>query len=202
MRLMRIAVWAAVCVISMPAQRALAVETPDRAEESERDAAKPKHTHLALRASAGGSARAIYDSFVVGGEADVGVGFDSRFGSYALAAGFFGGVVEGGFTALHGTMGLEAAWPVGDFRFGVRARVGYLDVDRMTTERQFGAYSLGLVGRASYDLSRRDGIAVAIGLEPSADVVAALGNDGASADGAAPLLGGRGFIEVRFRRDD
>ena len=42
----------------------------------------------------------------------------------------------------------------------------------------------------------------AIGLEPSADVVVALFNDGASADGAAPLLGGRGFIEVRWRRDD
>jgi hypothetical protein len=181
---------------------ALAGEPVDAAADAERDLTKPTKTHLFVRASAGGSARAIYDSYVVGGEGDVGVGFDSRFGSYGLALGFFGGVVEGSFTTVHGTMGFDASWPVGDFRFGFRARVGYLDVDRFTTQRQFGAYSLGLVGRASYDLTRSDGVAVAIGLEPSADVVVALFNDGASADGAAPLLGGRGFIEVRWRRDD
>ncbi len=202
MRLTPFAICAVLCALAFPSGRAVAAEPSDSAEHAERDAAIPNKTHLAIRASAGGSARAIYDSFVLGAEADVAVGFDSRFGSYALAAAFFGGVVEGGFTALHGTMGLEAAWPVGDFRFGVRARVGYLDVDRMTTERQFGAYSAGLVGRASYDVSRSDGVAFAIGLEPSAEVVAALGNDGASADGAAPLLGGRGFLEIRFRRDD
>lgn len=182
--------------------RAFAAETADTAAEPERDLARPSKTHLMVRASAGGSARAIYDSYVAGGEGDVGVGFDSRYGSFALALSFFGGMVEGGFTAIHGTMGIDAGWPVGDFHFGFRTRVGYLDVDRVTTERQFGAYSLGLVGRASYDISRSDGVAFAVGVEPSADVVAALGNDGASADGAAPLLGGRAFIEVRWRRDD
>ncbi len=201
MRLMPFALCAVTLSVPLAERRALATETVDTAA-GERDLAKPTKTHLAVRASAGASTRAIYDTYVVGGEGDIGVGFDSRFGSYGLGLAFFGGVVEGGFTAIHGTMGFDAGWPVGDFRFGFRARVGYLDVDRVTTERQFGAYSLGLVGRASYDLSRSNGVAIAIGLEPSADVVAALGNDGASADGAAPLLGGRGFIEVRWRRDD
>ena len=200
MRLMPFA--ACVGLVALLAEgRALATEV-DAAEDAERDLARPTKTHLVVRASAGGSARAIYDSYIVGGEGDLGVGFDSRFGSYGLAVAFFGGVVDGGFTAIHGTMGIDAGWPVGDFRFSFRARVGYIDIDRVTTERQFGAYSLGLVGRASYDLTRSGGVAVAIGLEPSADVLAALGNDGSSADGAAPLLGGRGFIEVRWRRDD
>jgi hypothetical protein len=177
-------------------------EEVDAAATTEQDAPAPASTHLVVRGSAGGSGRALYDSFVAGGEGDVGVGFDSRFGSYALDFSLFGGVVEGGFTALHGTMGIDFVWPVADFRFGFRPRVGYLDIDRMTTERQFGAYSLGMVGHASLDVSREDGVAVALGIEPSAEVVAALGNDGASADGAAPLLGARGFVEIRWRRDD
>ncbi len=175
---------------------------PDSVTPSDADAPSPEATRLAVRASAGGATRALFDVFLGGAEADVGIGFDSRFGSFGITAAFFGGVVDGGFTAIHGTFGFDLAWPVGDVRLGFRPRVGYFDLERFTTERQFGAYTLGAVGHVSIDVHRKDGVAVALGIEPSAEVVAAIGNDGSSQDGAAPLLGGRGFVEVRWRRVD
>ena len=63
----------------------------------------------------------------------------------------------------------------------------------------FGAYTFGLAGRASYDVLREKGSAVALGLQPTVDVAAALGNDGRGADGAAPLWGARAFLEWRYR---
>lgn len=172
------------------------------AAAEELDAPVPKHTHFAMRLAGGGTGRALYDSYLVGGEGSASFGVDSPYGFYALRLGFFGGMVEGGLTAIHGTAGFDLAWPIGIVRLGLSPRVGYLDIDRVTTERQFGAYTFGVAAHASVDLVRRDGVAFALAVEPSADVAAAFGNDGRTSDSAAPLLGGTAFLEVRWRRAD
>lgn len=152
-----------------------------------------------LTVSAGGSARALFDSYVFGGEGAVSAGFASPAGSYALRLGGFGGIVEGGLTTLHIYAGFDMAWEIDIVRLGVTPRIGYLGIERFTLDRQFGAYTFGLAGHVSVDVFRDESIAFAIGLEPTADIAAALGNDGAEADGAAPFVGGRGFFEVRWQ---
>lgn len=157
---------------------------------------------FSLRASSGGSSRMLFDSWLLGGEGALGAGVDTTAGTYSLTAGVFGGVVEGGFTAIQGTVGFDAEWPIGIVRLGLGPRVGYLGIDRVTTYRQFGAYTFGLCGRASVDVWQGEALALALGLRPSAEVAAALGNDGPTADSAAPLLGGSAFVELRWRRAD
>lgn len=152
-----------------------------------------------LTASAGGSARALYESYVFGGEGAVSVGLASPVGSYALRLGGFGGVVEGGLTTIHIYAGFDMAWELGIVRLGVTPRIGYLGIERFTIDRQFGAYTFGLAGHVAVDVFRDESLAFSLGVEPTADVAAALGNDGAEADGAAPLVGGRGFLEVRWQ---
>jgi hypothetical protein len=178
------------------AQDAVEAESP---RDPDLEADMPSVPHLLVRSSAGMTTRALFDSLVLGGEADVGVGVDTRVGSFSLVGGFFAGTVEGGLMTLHGYAGIDCAWSIGIVRLGLRPRVGYLGIDRITNERQFGAYTFGGALRVSVDLFREDAVAFALGLEPSADVAAALGNDGASRDSAAPLVGGRGFLEVRWR---
>ncbi|NUP10983.1 MAG: hypothetical protein HOW73_33470 [Polyangiaceae bacterium] len=163
------------------------------------DAPSPTKPMLMVRASAGATTRALFDSMVVGGELDVGAGIDTASGSYALGVSAFAGVVEGGLFCMHAALGIDLAWPIGIVRIGVRPRVGYIGIDRVTTERQFGAYTFGLAGRVTVDVFRDQGFAFALGAEPTADVAAALGNDGESGDGAAPFVGGRAFLEVRIR---
>lgn len=160
------------------------------------------HPSFTVRASSGGSSRMLFDSWLLGGEGALSAGVDTSVGTYSLTAGVFGGVVEGGFTAIQGTVGFDAEWPIGIVRLGLGPRIGYLGIDRVTTYRQFGAYTFGLCGRASVDVWQGEALALAFGLRPSAEVAAALGNDGPTADSAAPLLGGSAFVELRWRRAD
>lgn len=161
------------------------------------EVSEPPRFELAV--SAGGSARALFDSYVFGGEGAVSAGVASSVGSYALRVGGFGGVVEGGLTTLHIHVGFDMAWELDIIRIGLTPRIGYLGIERFTIDRQFGAYTFGLAGQVSVDVFRDESLAFAIGIEPTADVAAALGNDGADADGAAPFVGGRGFLEVRWQ---
>jgi len=170
--------------------------------DPDRDAPSPSKTRLSLRASAAGAARVLFGSYVAGGEGDVGVGIDTPHGSFGLMASFFGGTLEGGFQTLHGVMGFDLAWPIGIVRIGFQPRIGYIDVDLVTSHRQFGAYTFGLAARLSVDLVRDEGTAFALGIEPTADMVAPLGNDGRTADGLAHLLGGSAFLEVRWRGEE
>ncbi|MFO0548348.1 MAG: hypothetical protein U0271_08180 [Polyangiaceae bacterium] len=174
----------------------------DRAAEVTREleASTPDSTHLVVRGAAGPVARALFDSYSVGAGLDLGVGVDSSVGSYALAVSAFGGVLEGGLEMVHVTAGFDMSWALGIVRLGLTPRIGYLAISRITSERQFGAYTFGLAARLSVDLYRDEGLAIALGAEPTADVVAALGNDGASADSAASLAGGGLLLEVRWRR--
>jgi hypothetical protein len=111
----------------------------------------------------------------------------------------FGGIVEGGLATLHATAGFAFDWPVGILHLGLQPRIGYIGIDRVTNEREFGAYTFGLAGRAALDIVRDSGFTFAIGVEPTVEVAAALGNDGLSQDSAAPLLGASAFLEVRWR---
>ncbi len=190
-----IALWAAVALAGLLAPRAaMAAE-----DNKEADAPAPSSVHLAARAWAGAGARSLYDVYFAGGDAHVGVGVDAPSGTYGLSASFFGGVIEGGLPALQVGFGFYLEWPVGPLRFGFEPRIGYIGIERVTTERQFGAYTFGVAGHATVDLIRRDGFAFAVGIEPTAEVAAALGNDGASSDGAAPLLGATAIVQVRYR---
>lgn len=189
---------AAACVLG----GARASHAEDSVVDPELDAPVPETPHFAVRASAGGSARALFGAYIAGGETDIGVGVDTSVGSYGLAATVFAGVLEGGFTIVHVAAGFDLMWPVGIVRLGMQPRVGYLGMERLTSDRQFGAYTFGLAARATVDLHRDDGVAVALGIEPTVDVVAALGNDGASADSATGLYGGSAFLEIRWRRPE
>lgn len=173
-------------------------EAPDPMQ-ADRDRASPLKTHVAVRGAGGGAMRALFDSMVIGGEAKVSVGIDAPYGEFALTIAMFGGEVEGGFLALHPRVGIDVAWPVDIVRIGFEPRIGYLGISRLTSERQFGAYTFGLAARVTVDLHRGDGVAWAIGAEPAADIAAALGNDGQAQDSAAPLIGASAFLEVRWR---
>jgi hypothetical protein len=163
------------------------------------DAPAPRDTHLMARFAGAGTARNLFGSLLAGGEGEVGVGVDSPFGSFSLAASFFGGRLEGGFTALHGVMGFYAAWPIGVVRVGFQPRIGFIDIDRLTTTRQFGAYSAGVAALVSVDLVREDGFAFALGLRPVVDALLPANSDGLGQDSAATLFGGNAFVEVRWR---
>lgn len=206
---MRVMVALAVTLAALASARAARAEEPSpgaSAQERDRaadlDAERPTRARFAMRASAAGGSRALFDSYLLGAGGQLGAGVDTPVGSFTLLASVFGGVVEGGFTTVHGAVGFDADWPIGLFRLGLGPRIGYLGVDRLTTERQFGAYTFGLAGRASVDVMRDRGVALALGVRPTVDVAAALGNDGPTADSAAPLLGGDAFLEVRWRRVD
>lgn len=155
-------------------------------------------THTFVRASLGGSARGLWDVPVLGGEADVGVGIDTRAGSYSLGLSFFAGSTDATFLTLHGTAGLDMAWRVGIVRLGLEPRVGYIGMERITTDRQFGAYTFGAALHGSIDLYARHGTTFALGLQPTADAAIALGSDGPGTPDAAPLYGGRAFVEIRY----
>lgn len=173
--------------------------TPADRAAAEADAPAPGSPHLAVRAWVGGGARSLYDVYFAGGDMHIGAGVDTPSGTFGLACSFFGGVIEGGLPALQASFGFYVEWPVGPLRFGFEPRVGYLGIERVTNERQFGAYTFGVAGHATVDLVRKDGVAFALGVEPTVDVAAALGNDGASRDGAAPLLGATAIVQVRYR---
>lgn len=158
----------------------------------------PFETHSFIRVSAGGSARGLYDSYVVGGDAKVGVGIETSAGAYSLGVSFFAGTTEGGFLTLHATAGIDMTWRVGIVRLGLEPRVGYIGLARETTDRQFGAYTFGLAAHGSVDLWSKGATTLALGLEPMGDVAVALGSDGSGDDVPAPLYGGRAFFEVRY----
>ncbi len=154
------------------------------------------------RIAAGGSARSLFGSYMVGGDVDAGLGLDTRYGSFSFLAAFFTGVTEGGFFTLHGEIGFHLAWPIGIVRLGLSPRVGYLDFDRVTTDRQFGAYSAGLSGIASVDLIKDAGWSFALGARPALHALLPAANDGIGQDAAAVLVGAGVFVEVRFRARD
>lgn len=170
-----------------------------RAEDLAAAASTPsRDAHTFVRASLGGSARGLYDSYVVGGEAEAGLGLQTSVGAYSLAVSFFAGMTEGGFLTLHGTAGIDMTWSVGIVRLGVEPRVGYLGLARKTTDRQFGAYTFGAAFHGSVDLFSKGGTTLALGLEPTVDAAVALGGDGTGDDVPAPLYGARAFFEVRY----
>lgn len=162
------------------------------------DAAAKRDAHTFVRASIGGSARALYDAEVLGGEADAGIGIDTRYGDYSLDLSFFAGTTAGEFITLHGAAGVDMAWAVGVFHFGLTPRVGYLGLSRLTTDRQFGAYTFGLALHGSADVYKKDGATLALGLQPTAEVAISPGADGPGEAAPAALCGGRAFIEVRY----
>lgn len=166
------------------------------------DEPAPRSTHLMTRFAAGATARYLFGSYVAGGEGEAGVGVDSPFGSFSLAASFFGGQLEGGFLALHGVMGFTAAWPIGPVRIGFQPRIGFFDVERVTTFRHFGSYSAGVAALVSVDVVREDGVAFALGLRPVVDALLPASSDGIGQDAAATLFGGNAFIELRWRSPD
>ncbi len=159
----------------------------------------PRTTHLMVRMSGGPTARYLFGALMVGGEGELGAGVDSPFGSFALAASFFGGTLDGSFTTLHGVMGFYAAWPIGIVRLGFEPRIGVIDIDRLTTTRQFGAYSAGISALFSVDLVREDGYTFALGAKPTLDALLPLNSDGIGQDSAATLFGANAFLEFRWR---
>lgn len=178
------------------ASLALCAPRAARAEEHTPDASHASGPTVVVKTSAGGTTRALYDVLIAGGEADVAVGVDSASGSYGLYAGVLAGTLDGGLAFGHAVFGVDLAWSLGVVRLGARPRVGYLGLERVTSERQFGAYTLGLAARVSFAVFDSPALDLSLGVEPTADVAAALGNDGASQDGAAPMLGGRAFLEL------
>ena len=190
---MRLKAWLAIAASLTVASLAHAAHAEDRAPDAP---GAPTAPAVMVKASAGATTRALFDVLVVGAEADVAVGVDTSLGSYGLYAGLLAGAVDGSLAFGHAVIGLDLAWAIGAVRVGVRPRLGYLGIERVTSERQFGAYTLGLAGRLSFAVYGTPSLTVSLGVEPTADVAAALGNDGASADSAAPMLGGRGFLEL------
>lgn len=172
------------------------VARADGAGDASADAKPDPHTFV--RASVGGAARALYDADVLGGEVDAGVGIDTRYGDYSIGLTFFAGTTAREFVTLHGAAGVDMAWPVGIFRFGLTPRVGYIGISRLTTDRQFGAYTFGLALHGSVDVFRKGGTTLALGLQPTGDVALAAGADGPGQSIPAPLYGGRAFLEVRY----
>lgn len=185
----------AVSALVLLSARAVRAE-PDPEEV---DRPVPHDTHLMVRFAGAATAKNLFGSLLAGGEGELGVGVDSPFGSFSLAASFFGGRLEGGFTTLHGIMGFYAAWPIGIVRVGFQPRIGFIDIDRVTTTRQFGAYSAGVAGLVSVDLLREDGFALALGLRPVVDALVPANSDGLGQDSPATLFGGNAFVEVRWR---
>lgn len=166
--------------------------------EGASSAGPTRDAHTFVRASMGGSARALYDADVLGGEVDAGIGIDTRVGAYSLVVAFFAGSTTRDFLTLQGTAGVDMAWPVSVFHFGLTPRIGYVGLSRLTTDRQFGAYTFGVALHGSVDLHANKGTTVALGLEPTAEVAISPGADGPGEAVPAPLLGGRAFIEVRY----
>lgn len=167
------------------------------------DDAIPRSAHLMVRMSGGPTARYLFGALMLGGEGELGAGVDSPFGSFALVASFFGGTLDNSFTTLHGVMGFYAAWPIGDVvRIGFEPRIGVIDIDRLTTTRQFGAYSAGLSALVSVDLVREDGHTFALGVKPTLDALLPLNSDGIGQDSAATLFGANAFLEFRWRSAD
>ncbi|NUO47683.1 MAG: hypothetical protein HOV80_02375 [Polyangiaceae bacterium] len=167
------------------------------------DDAVPHSAHLMVRMSGGPTARYLFGALMMGGEGELGAGVDSPFGSFALAASFFGGTLDNSFTALHGVMGFYAAWPIGDVvRIGFEPRIGVIDIDRLTTIRQFGAYSAGVSALFSVDLVREDGYTFALGAKPTLDALLPLNSDGIGQDSPATLFGANAFVEFRWRSAD
>jgi hypothetical protein len=162
----------------------------------------PSSTHLMTRVAGGGTARYLFGTLMVGGEGELGIGVDSPFGSFSLAASFFGGTTAGSFTTLHGVMGFYAAWPIGVLRVGFQPRIGYIDIERVTTLRQFGAYTAGVAALVSVDLVREDGYAFALGVRPVLDALIPLNSDGIGRESPATLFGGNAFVELRWRSAD
>lgn len=187
--------------LSVPAA-AQAQEDPPEAEPEmpapELDAPYPSRSHFAFKLRSGGAVERLAGANLYGGYGGVAFGADTRAGGFFGAIGAGGGRTEGGLHFQEFCLGVDLEWPIDIIRLGLRPRIGWIGVDRVTADEKMEAFRGGLGGLFAVDFLRSDGWIVSLDLEPRIDAVASasrLFED----DPTYAVFGVRGGLTLRFR---
>jgi len=170
----------------------LASSSTAKAEEDPAlDAPYPRPAHFCMRASAGAAYRSLYGIDVKAGTLDLTMMADTARGSFGAGLfGFVGTTEEDLVLSQWGIHG-EFTWFLGDrLRLGFMPRLASLKLERFTGFESASGLALGVGGRVGVDLYREEGVAFALGVEPTLDKIG-------GADGWLPSVGA--YLEVRYR---
>jgi hypothetical protein len=139
--------------------------------DPELDEAYPQRSHFAFRAQASGGVRALYDTVVGAAELEASFGADTKRGSFSGALRFLAGRTDGGLGVQQFTVGPSFAWNVGPVTIGPKVRIGYLWIDRVTSDDVMDAMSLGVAAAFGLELYKNEGVTVALTSELVADAL-------------------------------
>lgn len=131
----------------------------------------PERAHFAFRAQATAAWRMLYDTAIGAVDLETSLGADTRRGSFSASARFLAGRTDGGLTLQQFTLGPSFAWSIGRFALGPKVRIGYLWIDRVTSNEVIDAMSLGLAAALGYELYKSEGVTVSLTGELSADAL-------------------------------
>ena len=161
------------------------------------DALYPDRAHFALKLRSGVAADRVADAGLYGAYGELALGADTRGGGFFAALGAGGGQTDGGLGFQSFSLGVDVEWPVDIVRLGLRPRVGWLGVDRVTSDEKMDAFRGGIGGLIAVDLLRSEGWTLSFDVEPRVDAVksAAYFED----DPTYVALGARGGFALRFR---
>lgn len=186
-------------VVVALARPAHAQEPKDDVEEAdpELDEPYPQRVHFGMKWGGGGIVDRIAGGDFFGGYGELALGAERRDGGYFLAMSAGGGSTGGGLSYQEFLFGIDFEWPVEFLRLGVRPRIGWIGVDRVTQDEKMDAFRGGVGLYAGADLFNTDGFVVGLSAEPRIDVVDSVGY----ADEAPPYaaFGVRVGMSFRFR---
>ena len=159
----------------------------------------PPASRLVFAMAAGPSWHSLHGVGIAGGELALSLGMDTRHVSWGVGLTGGLGATEAGLMTSQLAIEGGVHVPLKRLRLGAGPRIGWVSVERVTTDARFQLLSLGLVGDISVDLFSDGETAVALGVCPSWEGVLSpklfeLGSE------SAGLYGIAGRASVRWRQ--
>lgn len=159
----------------LPIASAQAVEDePADPEPDILNVSYPRRAHLALRAGAGASFESLSSTMLFGAHGSLGIGADTKALSFFGTVTGGGGKTEGGLDFYEVAAGGDLEWPIGPVRLGVRPRIGYLAIARVTQSGLMEDMRAGFGGLVGFDFFRQGGFAIGLEAEPRIDAIVPL----------------------------
>ncbi len=174
------------------------IEPARRVEvDAEIDALYPRFAHPTFKVETFGGLRGLFDVAIGVAGVDIAAGVDTRRGSFYANLGGAGGQTDGGLPFGQFVFGPDLEWNVDFLRLGLHPRVSYVTIGRITQSDSFELLGIGGGVALGFDVYRREGVVVSLGLEPKAEWVTAPLPFTDSQD--TVLWGGNAFLQVRLR---
>lgn len=138
-------------------------------EDIELEAAYPKRSHLTMKIVTGAAIERIADVDFYGAYGEFALGADTRGGGFFAVLAPGGGQTEGGLQYQEFLLGVDAEWPLDFVRLGLRPRIGWLGIERVTESSKIEALRGGIGVMLGVDLIGGDGWVFGLDLEPRID---------------------------------